>query len=81
MNHQGEWDIPRMPKEDYYRVKIIQGIAKALRLESPTIDLFIQTYEEKLQQMVASSQNRSYSEAFQVKSFSQDIEMICKELT
>lgn len=81
MNHQGEWDIPRMPKEDYYRVKIIQGIAKALRLESPTIDLFIQTYEEKLQQMVASSLNRSYSEAFQVKSFSQDIEMICKELT
>ncbi|WP_107841817.1 opine metallophore biosynthesis dehydrogenase [Metasolibacillus meyeri] len=79
-NHDGEWDIPRMPKEDYYRVKIIQGIANALNLKSPMLDHFVQTYEEKLQQVVASSENKIYSEAFQVKSFSQDIEMICKEL-
>ncbi|QDQ02833.1 DUF2338 family protein [Lysinibacillus fusiformis] len=79
-NHDGEWDIPRMPKEDYYRVKIIQGIATALKLECPTLDHFVQTYEEKLQQLVASSDNKIYSEAFQIKSFSQEIEMICKEL-
>ncbi|WP_155590503.1 opine metallophore biosynthesis dehydrogenase [Lysinibacillus cavernae] len=79
-NHEGEWDIPRMPKEDYYRVKIIQGIANALKLKSPTLNHFVQTYEEKLQQVVTSSENKRYSEAFQVKSFSQDIDMICKEL-
>ncbi|MGE6514669.1 opine metallophore biosynthesis dehydrogenase [Lysinibacillus sphaericus] len=79
-NHDGEWDIPRMPKEDYYRVKIIQGIANALKLKSPTLDHFVQTYEEKLQQVVASSENKIYSDAFQVKSFTQEIEMICKEL-
>jgi len=69
-----------MPKEDYYRVKIIQGIAKALKLKSPTLDYFVQTYEGKLQQVVASQENKIYSDAFQVKSFSQEIEMICKEL-
>ncbi|MEY9978452.1 opine metallophore biosynthesis dehydrogenase [Lysinibacillus sp. RC79] len=79
-NHEGEWDIPRMPKEDYYRVKIIQGIANALKLKSPTLDHFVQTYEEKLQQVEALPENKGYSEAFQVKSFSQEIEMICKEL-
>lgn len=35
---------------------------------------------QKLQQVVASSENKAYSDAFQVKSFSQDIELICKEL-
>lgn len=80
INHDGEWDIPRMPKEDYYRVKIIQGIANALKLKTPTLDHFVQTYEEKLRQVVASSENRIYSEAFQVKSFSQEIEMIYKEI-
>lgn len=75
-NHEGQWDIPRMPKEDYYRVKIIQGIANALKLKCPTLDQFVQTYEEKLQQVVASSEHNNYSEAFQVKSFSQEIEMI-----
>ncbi|MFJ3387669.1 opine metallophore biosynthesis dehydrogenase [Lysinibacillus sp. NPDC086135] len=79
-NHDGEWDIPRMPKEDYYRVKIIQGIANALKLKSPTLDHFVQTYEEKLQQVEALSEDKVYSEAFRVKSFSQEIEMICKEL-
>ncbi len=80
INHDGEWDIPRMPKEDYYRVKIIQGIANALKLKTPTLDHFVQTYEEKLRQVVASSENKIFSEAFQVKSFSQDIEMIYKEI-
>lgn len=80
INHDGEWDIPRMPKEDYYRVKIIQGIANALNLKTPTLDHFVQTYEEKLQQVVASSEDKLYSEAFQVKSFSQEIEMIYKEI-
>jgi len=80
LNHEGTWDIPRMPKEDYYRLKIIQGVARALKIECPTIEQFIQTYEQKLKQVVASSKSGLFSDAFQVKSFSKDIEMICKEL-
>lgn len=79
-NLDGEWDIPRMPKEDYFRMKIIQGIASALKLESPTLDHFVQTYEKKLQQVVATSRNKIFSDAFQIKSYSQEIEMICKDL-
>lgn len=59
-NLDGEWDIPRMPKEDYFRMKIIQGIAHALKLKSPTLDYFVQTYEEKLQQVVASSKHKIF---------------------
>ncbi|MGE8033914.1 hypothetical protein B1B04_09495 [Lysinibacillus sp. KCTC 33748] len=81
LNHEGIWDIPRMPKEDYYRLKIIQGVARALKIKSPTIDQFIFTYEQKLRQVVASSSEKmSFSEAFQIKTFSKDINMICKEL-
>ena len=29
-NAAGEWDLPRMPKEDYYRTKVIQGVARHL---------------------------------------------------
>jgi len=55
-------------------------IAKVLKVTSPTLDHFVQTYEEKLLQVVALSENQRFSEAFQIKSFSQEIEMICKKL-
>ncbi len=40
VNGAGEWDVPRMPKEDYYRTKIIQGIGRHLGVACPTIDTF-----------------------------------------
>ncbi|MCM0623572.1 opine metallophore biosynthesis dehydrogenase [Lysinibacillus sp. OL1_EC] len=55
-------------------------IAKVLKVTSPTLDHFVQTYEEKLLQVVALSENQRLSEAFQIKSFSQEIEIICKKL-
>jgi staphylopine/pseudopaline/yersinopine synthase len=38
-----------MPKEDYYRTKIIQGIAQHLGSKCPTIDKLITNYECKLE--------------------------------
>ncbi|WP_341302279.1 opine metallophore biosynthesis dehydrogenase [Lysinibacillus sp. FSL H8-0500] len=80
MNREGLLDIPRMPKEDYYRLKIIQGIAKAVQVECPTIDHFIQIYEEKLRTITSSTIDALLSDAFTVQTFSVDIEMICYEL-
>ena len=48
-------------------------IAKVLKVTSPTLDHFVQTYEEKLLQVVALSENQRLSESFQIKSFSQEI--------
>lgn len=48
-------------------------IAKVLKVTNPTLDHFVQTYEEKLLQVVALSENQRLSEAFQIKSFSQEI--------
>ncbi|WP_281884780.1 opine metallophore biosynthesis dehydrogenase [Paenibacillus sp. YYML68] len=76
----GRWDIPRMPKEDYYRIKIIQGIARHLRSSCPTIDRFIAVYEHRLEEAARQLQGQPMSDAFEAHSFADDIERICKDI-
>ncbi|MFC0212152.1 opine metallophore biosynthesis dehydrogenase [Paenibacillus chartarius] len=80
INHEGAWDIPRMPKEDYYRIKIIQGIAQAAGVPCPTIDEFVVRYEQRLLAAVHSLSDSPLSEAFTLQSFEGDISRICSEL-
>ncbi|WP_028544403.1 opine metallophore biosynthesis dehydrogenase [Paenibacillus taiwanensis] len=80
INQEGKWDIPRMPKEDYYRIKIIQGIAKHLHLNCPMIDQFISTYEHKIEQVALKLKGELLSDAFIIQSFAKDIEQICEEI-
>jgi hypothetical protein len=80
MNREGELDIPRMPKEDYYRIKIIQGIARHLDVSCPTIDQFIARYEAKLQEVADANPDQRLSDAFAIQSFDEDIRMICTGL-
>ncbi|TDL32727.1 DUF2338 family protein [Jeotgalibacillus sp. S-D1] len=80
VNREGELDIPRMPKEDYYRLKIIQGIAKHLKSDCPTIDKLIRAYESKINEAAKSHKNEKLSNAFAVQSFEEDLNMICSEL-
>ncbi|MFC4098708.1 opine metallophore biosynthesis dehydrogenase [Paenibacillus xanthanilyticus] len=77
VNKEGCLDIPRMPKEDYYRIKIIQGIARHLGADCPTIDRFIYTYEEALRRASDVRQHMPLSEAFVVQTFEEDIKRIC----
>ncbi len=69
-----------MPKEDYYRLKIIQGIAKYLDSSCPTIDNFIATYELKLEEADQALHGELLSNAFVVQSFEEDLKMICSEI-
>ncbi|NQX57989.1 opine metallophore biosynthesis dehydrogenase [Paenibacillus qinlingensis] len=80
INSEGYLDIPRMPKEDYYRTKIIQGICKYLGLECPTLDKFLHTYESKLNEVAACNHNQRLSFAFTVQSFEEDLNRICHEI-
>lgn len=80
VNKEGYWDIPRMPKEDYYRVKIIQGIAKYLNVDCPTIDKFIERYERKIETFAQSHRGELLSNAFTVQNFAEDLQMICSEI-
>lgn len=80
VDREGYWDIPRMPKEDYYRTKVIQGIAKYMNLNSPTIDKFIATYERRLETASLALQGQKLSNAFVVQSFEEDLKMICSEI-
>jgi hypothetical protein len=80
INREGELDVPRMPKEDYYRIKMIQGIARHVKVDCPTIDRFIATYEAKLQEVARTHPDQRLSTAFVIQSFGQDIRMICAGL-
>jgi len=80
VNKEGCLDIPRMPKEDYYRLKIIQGISKYLDSRCPTIDAFITRYERKIREVADSHQEAVLSEAFVPQGFESDLSRICSGL-
>ncbi|MFS0726925.1 opine metallophore biosynthesis dehydrogenase [Paenibacillus sp. 1P07SE] len=73
VNHEGEWDIPRMPKEDYYRLKIIQGIARRADSPCPTIDMFVRRYEQYLLERRPYMDEHPRSVAFEPQSFEEEI--------
>ncbi|MBD2868483.1 opine metallophore biosynthesis dehydrogenase [Paenibacillus arenilitoris] len=80
LNHEGAWEIPRMPKEDDYRLKIIQGIARLGGVPCPTIDRFVSRYEHRLLSAASSLSGAHFSESFVPQSFDKDIERIGEEL-
>ncbi|MGG4442721.1 opine metallophore biosynthesis dehydrogenase [Brevibacillus fortis] len=80
VNREGYWDIPRMPKEDYYRIKIIQGIARFIDVSCPTIDTFIDTYERKISEVARTREGERLSDAFVVQSYEEDLKMIGSEI-
>ncbi|KZE49002.1 hypothetical protein AV540_15585 [Brevibacillus parabrevis] len=80
VNSEGSWDMPRMPKEDYYRIKMIRGIAAYVGAPCPTMDKLIATYEKKLEEAAALLAGESLSEAFRVQSFESDVQLVCREL-
>ena len=80
VNHEGKWAIPRMPKEDYYRLKIIQGIANTVQVPCPTIDMFIARYERKLAASALSLHGQPVSDDFAAHSFARDIGLIGRKL-
>ncbi|GAA1874151.1 staphylopine dehydrogenase CntM [Paeniglutamicibacter psychrophenolicus] len=75
-NDSGHWDVPRMPKEDYYRTKIIQGVARHLEVPCPTIDDLLDAYEDALTQAAQGLAGQPRSAAFTVQDFGEDLGMI-----
>ncbi|TQL67634.1 hypothetical protein FB381_1516 [Nocardioides albertanoniae] len=76
-NAAGAWDVPRMPKEDYYRTKVIQGVARHLGVACPRIDALLAAYEEHLVRARTQHAGDPMSEAFEVRDFADDLELIC----
>ncbi len=80
VNKEKEMDIPRMPKEDYYRLKMIQAIARYLESDCPTIDHFLNAYEDKVKAFSEFNKEEKLSSAFSNLAFEEDIKMIYEEL-
>ncbi|MEG1443104.1 opine metallophore biosynthesis dehydrogenase [Glutamicibacter sp.] len=75
-NDQGQWDVPRMPKEDYYRTRIIAGLARELAVACPMIDTLLAAYEDALVQAASAREGQGCSPAFAVQDFAEDLAMI-----
>jgi len=76
LNDDELWDIPRMPKEDYYRTKIIQGLARKHAVSCPTIDRLLESYERALEHTARKLTPQWCSPAFNVEDFAEHVEMI-----
>ncbi|MGB3438864.1 MAG: opine metallophore biosynthesis dehydrogenase [Actinophytocola sp.] len=72
----GRWDVPRMPREDYYRTKIIQGIGRHVGVDCPTIDTFIARYERAIEAAAMARAGTPLSDAFEVRDFREDLDLI-----
>ncbi|GAA1852778.1 opine metallophore biosynthesis dehydrogenase [Myceligenerans crystallogenes] len=72
----GEWDVPRMPREDYYRTKVIQGLARQLGVACPTIDGLLAAYEDELRRAPGERAGEPLSAAFVVQDFGTDLDII-----
>lgn len=79
VNKEGKLDIPRMPKEDYYRIKIIRGMARRLGAASPVMDRLIARYESALERAAAIHAPFPLSRAFAACSFDDHVDMICSD--
>ncbi|GAA1409496.1 hypothetical protein AUR04nite_24320 [Glutamicibacter uratoxydans] len=80
LDDSGRWDIPRMPKEDYYRTKIIQGLAHQLAVACPTIDKLVNRYESALISSAEALLNHPLTSAFEVQDFADDLSIIFTKL-
>ncbi|WP_017815110.1 opine metallophore biosynthesis dehydrogenase [Paenibacillus shenyangensis] len=80
INQEGELDIPRMPQEDYYRIKMIQGIARHTSTPCPMIDEFIRRYEYTIREYAQNHSEQSLSSAFTVQNFHEDLNSICSTI-
>ncbi|WP_347040324.1 opine metallophore biosynthesis dehydrogenase [Glutamicibacter halophytocola] len=76
INDHGQWDIPRMPKEDYYRTKIIQGLARQHAVPCPMIDQLLGNYERALEDAARQLKPQPCSPQFRVEDFSDHVDMI-----
>ncbi|WP_051217245.1 opine metallophore biosynthesis dehydrogenase [Paenibacillus assamensis] len=49
----GRWMIPRIPLEDYKRLKALYGMAEFMKVQMPQTLQLIQLFEQRLQQFIA----------------------------
>ncbi|MOA04032.1 hypothetical protein D3C78_1235650 [compost metagenome] len=78
-NEAGYWCVPRIPNEDYYRLKILQGIARNLAIRTPTIDKMINLYEHKLKLFAMTHRDCLLSDDFTLKNLDEEVTIICHE--
>ncbi|QGG57825.1 opine metallophore biosynthesis dehydrogenase [Paenibacillus sp. B01] len=76
----GRWELPRMPKEDVYRTRILQGIARRLGVRTPTVDRFLSLFDERLADARQELEGQPLSEALLGCDGRDQLELIVQDL-
>ena len=79
-NIDGYWYIPRSPKEDYYRLSLLKGIATYKNIPTVVIDKLVSNYRETVIKFRNESQNELLSEDFWPDAYGEDIHYLISTL-
>ncbi|MDK4501314.1 opine metallophore biosynthesis dehydrogenase [Fusobacterium necrophorum] len=79
-NQENLWCIPRTPKEDYYRIKLLCGIGKYFKIKTPTIDKLIKNYESFVKDFAEKNDYKSLSSDFDIKNVEEDVNYIISSI-
>jgi hypothetical protein len=75
----GQWNIPRIPHEDYRKLKVIYGLGQKAGLSMPEGEALLQRYEEHILKFAELHGMRNVSPELFQDTWSCDIEAIASE--
>ena len=75
----GKWYIPRLPLEDYKRMKVICGMGEYIGIEMPTIQRLILNFENASNKFVEEKGRENVSETIFYDQ-SEALSLICREI-
>ncbi len=76
---KGLWNIPRVPFEDYKKLKLIYNLAEKLGFEMPIINKFITLFEEYIFGLVEEKSKDKVNKMIFYKELEEDTERILRE--
>lgn len=75
----GRWSIPRIPYEDYKRLKLLHGLAQRIQLAMPQTLTFIELFENKLNSFMKEEGCDSFEPGLLLDTTSEEVDAIMQE--
>jgi hypothetical protein len=79
-DQQGRWFLPRIPYEDYKRLKLMYGLAQKVDIPMPQTLELIKTYERSLNDFVEKKGREFLDTAIFIDTTDEDVEAIVNEM-
>jgi len=77
-NEHGQWVIPRVPYEDYKRLKLLHGLAARMQVPMPVTARLIERFEAQLQAFVAAKGREQIQADFLRDTTPEEVDIIAR---